>query len=99
PRGGQPRVVGCRRHSGFSLTPTLTARRCPMAVAGYRDLLVWQKGMDFVDRCYELTDRFPRSERFNLCSQLQRAAVSVPANIAEGQGREHTREFMNHLSI
>ncbi len=70
-----------------------------MAVGGYRDLLVWQKAMDFVDLCYTLSSQFPKSEQFNLSSQLQRAGVSVPSNIAEGQGREHTREFINHLSI
>ena len=70
-----------------------------LEVAGHRELIVWQKAMDFVDVCYTLSDHFPKTELYNLASQLQRAAVSVPANIAEGQGREHTREFINHLSI
>ncbi|HUR53979.1 MAG TPA: four helix bundle protein, partial [Gemmataceae bacterium] len=46
-----------------------------------------------------LTDRFPKTVLYNLSSQLQKASVSVPSNIAEGQGREHTREFIHHLSI
>jgi four helix bundle protein len=65
----------------------------------YRELLVWQKAMDFVVMCYRVTHEFPKSEVYGLASQLQRAAVSVPANIAEGQGRQHTTEFIQHLSI
>ena len=70
-----------------------------MAVGSYRDLLVGQKAMDYVVACYRATDCFPKEERYGLASQLKSAAVSIPANIAEGQGREHTREFMNFLSI
>ena len=70
-----------------------------MSIRSYRDLKVWQKAMDLVVDCYNLTERFPRSETYGLVSQLQRAVVSVPANIAEGQGRSHTREYLNHLSI
>ena len=65
----------------------------------YSDLKVWQKSMDLVDLVYDLTLDFPASERFGLASQLQRAAVSVPANIAEGHGRKSTNVFINHLSI
>jgi four helix bundle protein len=54
--------------------------------------------MDFTVACYQATDRFPRTETYRLCDQLQRAAVSVPSNIAEGQGRTHTKEFLYHLS-
>jgi four helix bundle protein len=70
-----------------------------MGVAGYRSLSVWQKAMDFVDVCYDLTAQFPKHEMFGLAAQLQRAGVSIPSNIAEGQGRESTREFIHHLSI
>src|SRR6266849_2713373 len=70
-----------------------------MAVQSYRDLQVWQKAMDLVVACYEVAERFPKSETYGLATQLQRAAVSVPANIAEGQGRNHTKEFINRLSI
>ena len=55
--------------------------------------------MNLVVTCYEVTENFPKSEMYGLAIQLQRAAVSVPANIAEGQGRNHTKEFINHLSI
>ena len=65
----------------------------------YRDLEVWQKAMDLVLECYRITQHFPKNEMYGLASQLQRAAVSVPANIAEGQGRQHTQEFIQYLSI
>ncbi len=65
----------------------------------YRDLQVWQKAMGLVVSCYDISNGFPKSETYGLASQLRRAAVSVPANIAEGPGRNHTREFINHLSI
>ena len=55
--------------------------------------------MNFVDAVYQATERFPNSEQFGLRSQLQRAAVSIPANIAEGHGRKFTNVFLNHLSI
>jgi four helix bundle protein len=70
-----------------------------MTVQSYRDLVVWQKAMLLAQMCYELTKHFPREEVFGLTSQIKRAAVSIPANIAEGRGRAHTKEFLNHLSI
>ena len=70
-----------------------------MPVKSYRDLEVWQKAMRSVVNCYRVGDAFPKDEKYGLTVQLQRAAVSVPANIAEGQGRNHTKEFINHLSI
>jgi len=65
----------------------------------FRDLEVWQQGMDLVERCYDVTRSFPSSERYGLASQLRRAAVSIPANVAEGHGRRSTRAFRNHVSI
>ena len=65
----------------------------------YQQLLVWQKAMDLVVLCYEITKPFPAEERYGLTSQIRRAGVSVPANIAEGHARFHTKEFLNHLSI
>ena len=65
----------------------------------YRDLLVWQKAMDLVVACYKITEYFPRREIYGLSSQLQRAAISIPANIAEGQGRGQRKEFQRYLSI
>lgn len=65
----------------------------------YSDLNVWQKSMDLVDDLYSISEQFPQSERFGISSQLQRAAVSIPSNIAEGHGRKSTNAFLNHLSI
>jgi four helix bundle protein len=62
-----------------------------------KDLLVWQKAMDLVVECYQLTKRFPASELYGLTSQIRRAAVSVPANIAEGFGRWHSKDFVRFL--
>lgn len=70
-----------------------------MGSRDYRDLVVWQRGMELVVEIYGATKSFPKSETYGLTSQIQRAAVSVPANIAEGQGRGHLKAFLNHLSI
>ena len=70
-----------------------------MTILSYRDLEVWQKSMDLVEDCYRLTAKFPKNESYGLTGQLQRSAVSVPANIAEGRERTGTREFLHHLSI
>ena len=64
----------------------------------YRQLIAWQKAMDLVDLVYDCTDQFPRRELYDLGSQLRRAAVSVPSNIAEGQARQSQREFYRFLS-
>lgn len=68
-------------------------------VAGYQDLLVWQRSMDLVENVYRLTGGMPSSEQYGLISQMRRAAVSVPSNIAEGYGRQATGEYRHHLSI
>lgn len=70
-----------------------------MAVVSYQDLLVWQKAMDYVEICYKITRQFPKEEIFGLSSQLKRAAVSVPSNIAEGQGRMSRGEYIHFLGI
>ena len=70
-----------------------------MEVRNYRDLEVWQKTMDLAEECYRLTRGFPREEVFGLTSQIRRSACAIPANIAEGHGRQHTREFLDFLSI
>ena len=64
----------------------------------YKDLLIWQKGMALAKLVYVLTRRFPSDERYGLTSQ-RRAAVSIPSNIAEGQARRGTGEFLQFLSI
>jgi len=68
-------------------------------IKSYRDLLVWQKSMDLVVASYELARKLPHDERFGLISQIQRAATSIPANIAEGHGRRHTGDYLHHLSM
>ncbi len=70
-----------------------------MAVQQYRDLIAWQKAMDLVVEVYRLTEAFPKSEVFSLTNQLRRAAVSIPCNIAEGQGRSTTKDFVHFLHI
>ena len=70
-----------------------------MAVKSFQELDVWIDAMKLVKEVYRLTRLLPASERFGLISQMQRAAVSIPANIAEGAGRDYTLEFLRHLSI
>ena len=67
-------------------------------VGGYKDLIVWQKAIALVKRVYQVTSAFPSDERFGLVSQMRRAAVSVPSNIAEGQARHTTGEFIQRIS-
>jgi len=73
--------------------------RAERQVASYRDLLVWQKGMDLVIKSYEVARRLPQNEIYGLGGQIQRAAVSIPANIAEGYGRQHRGDYLHHISI
>src|SRR5271169_3937830 len=67
-------------------------------ISSYRDLVVWQKSVELVTAVYTVTSSFPRQEVFGLTSQLRRCAVSVPSNIAEGQGRATKGEFVQFLS-
>jgi four helix bundle protein len=66
---------------------------------GHRDLVVWQKAMDLVVAVYKLAKSFPKAELYGLASQMQRAAVSVPSNIAEGHGSKQTQAYARHLAI
>jgi len=68
-------------------------------VRNYRELIVWQKAMDLVELVYQATNLFPKEELYGLTSQVRRSAVSIPSNIAEGQARKSTAEFLNFLSI
>lgn len=67
-------------------------------VTHYKELKIWQKGIALAKDVYRITERFPPAERYGLVSQLRRAAVSVPSNIAEGQARSGTGEFLHFLS-
>ena len=68
-------------------------------IRSYQDLEVLQMGMDLVEDCYRLTRQFPREEQYGLTSQIRRAAVSIPANIAEGYGRDMTGSFIQFLRV
>jgi four helix bundle protein len=68
-------------------------------IRDYKDLAVWQRSMILARLVYDLGRKLPDQERFGLRSQIQRAAVSVPANIAEGYGRQATGEYRHHLAI
>ncbi len=65
----------------------------------FRELRVWQQAMELVEMIYRLTQKFPKHETYGLMSQLQRAIVSVPSNVAEGHTRDHLREYLHHISI
>lgn len=68
-------------------------------VKSYQDLLVWQKAMELVTEIYRIAKLLPREELYALSDQMRRSAVSIPSNIAEGQARNSTREFINFLSV
>ena len=67
------------------------------AVQSYRDLRVWQGGMTLAETCYRLTQQLPKEELYGMTSQIRRAASSIPANIAEGNGRENRGEYIQFL--
>jgi four helix bundle protein len=69
------------------------------SIKTHKDLIVWQKAMDFVEEIYRITKEFPQSELYGLTSQIRRSAISVPSNIAEGAARNHNREFIQFLYI
>ena len=68
-------------------------------INSYRDLLVWREGMDLAVAAYKLTEEFPRDELYGLTSQIRRSAASVPANIAEGYGRESSGSYIQQLRV
>ena len=68
-------------------------------IQSYKDLIVWQEAMALAEACYRLTREFPRDELFGLTSQIRRAAASVPANVAEGYGREVKGSYIQSLRI
>ncbi|MDO8465957.1 MAG: four helix bundle protein [Gallionella sp.] len=70
-----------------------------MPIESYRSLLVWQKSVDFVVLVYQLLGMFPKNEQYGLTSQMQRAAVSIPSNIAEGKERQSDRYFARFIAI
>ncbi|MHC0068355.1 four helix bundle protein [Nostoc sp. UIC 10890] len=65
----------------------------------FKDLKIWQKGMDIAEKCYFLTQLFPKEELYGMVSQIRRSAASIPANISEGYGRRSTAEYIRFLNI
>jgi len=70
-----------------------------MKIKSYKDLIVWQRGIELVVEVYELTRKLPRSEEFGLSSQMKRSAVAIPSNIAEGYYRRNLKEYIQYLYI
>ena len=68
-------------------------------VRSFRDLEIWQRGVDLVEKIYKITKSFPREELYGLTGQLRRAAVSIPSNIAEGFARQHNKEYRQFLYV
>ena len=68
-------------------------------IKSYKDLIVWQKAISFVSDVYAITKTFPNEEKFGLVNQLNRAVVSIPSNIAEGWGRESSKNYLQFLRI
>lgn len=93
--GGRESGAGCRGPGGRGRSGVGRMAK----INHFRELQVWQRGMDIVEAVYRLSGGFPRTELYGLTSQIRRAAVSVPSNIAEGHTRESTKEYLNHISM
>jgi four helix bundle protein len=70
-----------------------------MEIKSYKDLKIWQQGIEITDKIYNLTDKFPSQEMYGLTSQIRRSAISIPSNIAEGFVRSHQKEYKQFLYI
>ncbi|WP_461246796.1 four helix bundle protein [Treponema sp. R6D11] len=70
-----------------------------MSIQNYQELIVWQKSMEIAELVYQTTKKLPKDELYSLTNQMRRAAVSIPSNIAEGQARHSTKEFIHFLRI
>jgi four helix bundle protein len=68
-------------------------------IKDFKELIIWQKGMDIAEKCYFLTRIFPKDELYGMIQQIRRSAASIPANIAEGYGRRSTAEYIRFLNI
>src|SRR5262249_32620047 len=90
-------VVRYLEHTPMNASPVMPTER--PAARSFRDLLVWQKAHEFVLAVYRLTESFPDREKFGLSHQMRRAAVSIPANIAEGFGKRSQPEKARFLNI
>ena len=74
-------------------------RKMEEKIRSFKDLRIWQKGIEIVTDIYTLTKKFPKEELFSLTSQLRRSAISLPSNIAEGFKRFHNKEYKQFLFI
>jgi len=79
--------------------PVARLKEKQMKVKDYKDLKVWQKGIEIVDKIYSITAKFPKEEVYGLVLQMRKAAVSIPSNIAEGFVRHHSKEYKQFLYI
>jgi len=77
----------------------VTGYRGDNMIESYKDMIVWQKAMDFADEVYRLSKFFPKEELYSLTNQVRRAVVSIPSNIAEGKDRRAIAEYLHFLSI
>lgn len=77
----------------------MVSGQCGLSVRKYTDLIAWQKAIDFVEAVYMVSGEFPKPELYGLTSQIRRAVISIPSNIAEGQCRTTSREFVRFLGI
>ncbi|MBE9118686.1 four helix bundle protein [Lusitaniella coriacea LEGE 07157] len=68
-------------------------------IKDFKDLIIWQKGIEIAEKCYFITKTFPKDELYGMVQQIRRCAASVPANIAEGYGRRYTKEYLRFLAI
>ena len=68
-------------------------------IRNYKDLKVWQKAMDLADAAFSISGNLPSEQRYVLCAQIERSAISIPANIAEGRSRHSEKDFQYHLSV
>ena len=96
---GAPQYSAPQLHEFERRSNPTTHRLGFVRVRSYEDLRVWQGGMQLVVMTYRLARKFPGFERYGLASQMQRAAVSIPANIAEGHGRRHIGDKLRHLWV
>jgi len=90
---------GLRGEGGETSLLQHLERKQTMGVSNYRELKVWQCGIELSESIYRLTVEFPKHELYGLTSQMRRSVVSVPSNIAEGHSRESTKEYLHHLSF
>ena len=70
-----------------------------MDIRSFKDLEVWKKGIEIVDLVYDITAQFPKEETYGLATHMQKTAISIPSNIAEGHARQHTREYQQFCHI